>query len=358
MSVNEAFLARFRGEGPGAPLFVPDLQEWYRRNSERSAAHGGGVRQSILYEAQALNVPLWKIHRPWTRDTPGVTVRTTEEGTSRRTVIEAPSGVVTARWNIGPDGDYWQVEYPAKTGQDLRVIREYAEALRYQVALEELTTVTHMVGDDGVVAVELPAHGFQTILLEFLGFSDGLMLLAEAPEEIEAIASALTSARAQLIGELSGVPNPVFYSPDNLDGQFVSPGLFDTYLAEDYRQSVAALEDAGKYLVIHAGGPIASLAETVAATGVHCVAGIAGPPQADLELAAAREKLGGAVVLWGGIPQDFLLAETPRAELEQAAKMAAERCREDPRIIIGIADHVPPNMERSRLERVVELVSG
>ena len=94
MSVTEAFLARFRGEQAGRPLFVPDLQEWYRRNSDRSEATGVGVRQSILYEAQALDVPLWKIHRPWTRDTHGVTVRTTEEASSRSTVIEAPSSVL------------------------------------------------------------------------------------------------------------------------------------------------------------------------------------------------------------------------------------------------------------------------
>lgn len=358
MSVTEAFLARFRGQDAGAPLFVPDLQEWYRRNSEPSPAGSVGVRQSILYEAQALQVPLWKIHRTWIRDTGEVTVRTSDQDASVTTVIEAPSGVVTSRWNVGPDGDYWQVEYPAKTVEDLPAIREYAEALRYQVSLEELATVTRMVGDDGVVAVELPAHGFQTVLLEFLGFSDGLMLLAEAPEEVGAIARAFSRARKKLVEELAGVANPVFYSPDNLDGQFVSPGLFETYLAEDYRQTVAAVESAGKYLVVHAGGPIGSLAQPLAAGGVHCVAGIAGPPQADLDLAAARTALGESIVLWGGIPQDFLLPETPLADLEAAATAAVECARDDPRIIIGIADHVPPEMERSRLQRVVELVGG
>jgi hypothetical protein len=257
---------------------------------------------------------------------------------------------------VGPDGDYWQVEYPAKTVDHLRVVRDYAEALRYEIDLDELATVTRMVGDDGVVAVELPAHGFQTLLLEFLGFSDGLMLLAEAPEEIEAIVGALRRARSDLLGRLCDVGNPIFYSPDNLDGQFVSPGLFDAYLADDYSQTVADLETAGKHLIVHAGGPIAPLAEAVARTGVHCVAGVAGPPQADLELAAAREKMGESVVLWGGIPQDFLLPETPESELDASVRAALDQARRDPRIIIGIADHVPPEMERNRMERVVELM--
>ena len=41
-------------------------------------------------------------------------VRTTEQDGQRVVRSQTPAGELVARWTLGPDGDWWQMEYPVK----------------------------------------------------------------------------------------------------------------------------------------------------------------------------------------------------------------------------------------------------
>ena len=62
------------------------------------------------------------------------------------------------------------------------------------------------------------------------------------------------------------------------------------------------------------------------------------------------------MTLWGGVPQDMLIAEREEAEFEAAVQSAREQAAGDGRMILGVADRVPPDAELSRLRRLVEMV--
>jgi hypothetical protein len=95
----------------------------------------------------------------------------------------------------------------------------------------------------------------------------------------------------------------------------------------------------------------------LAGAGVDGVEGIAGPPQADASLAAARQLAGSALTLWGGIPQDFLLPAHPGEEFEAAVGQAARQAMGDSRMLLGVADRVPVDAELSRLEAIPALLA-
>jgi hypothetical protein len=90
--------------------------------------------------------------------------------------------------------------------------------------------------------------------------------------------------------------------------------------------------------------------------GVDGVEGVAGPPQGDISLAQARQLAGPGLVLWGGIPQDFLLEARDRGEFEAAVAGAVQEARGDNRMILGVADKVPVDAELGRLEAIPSLV--
>jgi hypothetical protein len=83
---------------------------------------------------------------------------------------------------------------------------------------------------------------------------------------------------------------------------------------------------------------------------------VAGAPQSDLSLAEARQVIGPALTLWGGIPQDVMLEMYARQDFEAAVSHAVKEARVDRRTILGIADRVPADAELERLEVIPTLI--
>jgi hypothetical protein len=152
------------------------------------------------------------------------------------------------------------------------------------------------------------------------------------------------------------LPGYLVFSPDNLDGQFISPKAFRTHLADSYRLTTETLGQQGKRLVVHIGGPVGHLLPSLVQSGVDGFEGIAGAPQSDLSLAEARALCGPQPTLWGGIPQDYLLDTHEDQEFRAAVTQAVQQARGDARTILGIADRVPVRAETSRLEALPTLV--
>ena len=304
--------------------------------------------------ARDLGVPIWLAVAPWRVETPGVEIRTTQDETERIIQTDTAAGTLRARWTIGPDGDWWQTEYPVKAQADLAAVLEVAKARSYVLDTDELDRSRALVGEDGILALEIPRRPYSDVLHEFLGWSEGLMFLGE-PEirETNALLDSSLQRCAEMVAQL---PGDLILSPDNLDGQFISPRAFRNHLSESYRLTTETLHRHDKRLLVHIGGPIKRLLALLVESGVDGFEGIAGPPQSDLTLAQAREVVGPAAVLWGGIPQDFLLETHAEQELEVAVAQTVRDARGDSRMILGVADRVPVDAEIGRLAAIQAMV--
>ena len=356
MSLETAVLQRFTGEGGEAPLYVPDLTLWFEWHRNRDTLPEPWQGQSLPEIARALGVPAWLVARPWRVETPGVEMQITEEDGERVIRHETSAGVLTARWTLDPSGTWWQTEYPVKSEDDLAAALEVARARTYVLDAARLEEPAASLGGDGVLAVEIPARPYADLLYDFLGMSEGFILLSLGLPEVPELLGVLEEKLQEFIGELASLPAGVWLSPDNLDAQFISPAVFAELLAESYVRTVAAARGHGKHLVVHTGGPIRPLLAPLAAAGVTAVQGVSGPPQGDASLSQAREAAGPDLTLWGGIPQDFLLATRTEQEFEEAVAAAVQEGSGDGRRILGVADRVPVECELSRLEAIPALI--
>lgn len=356
MTQRDDFLSRFDGNVGPYPFYVPDLTLWYRWHHNRGTLPAEWQNHTLVQIARAMGVPAWVVVRPWRAETPGVSIATAETAGTRTITYQTTSGILTARWTLGPDGDWWQTEYPVKSGTDLAAARELIAARVYTLDAAELIAAHADVGEDGVVAIELPMRPYSEILHALIGWSDGLLLLLgeEGPEILE-WAALLEVKLQELLAEIVRLPGTLVLAPDNLDGQFISPGVLREHLAASYEQTAATLHAHGKRLIVHVGGPVSRLLPLLAAAGVDGVEGISGPPQGDATLAAARALAGPQITLWGGIPQDFLLAARSQAEFEEACASALAQATGDPRAILGVADRVPVDADRARLRYLAEI---
>jgi hypothetical protein len=194
------------------------------------------------------------------------------------------------------------------------------------------------------------------VFLEWLGWSDGLMLFFDAQDLVEEIVGVLEAQVQALVEQVAALPGDLVVSPDNLDAQFISPAFFKRYLANSYRRSADTLHAAGKSLLVGTGGPIRKLVTLLAAAGVDGLEGVSGPPQSDATLAEARQLAGPGFTLWGGIPQDALVADFDYGQFEQIVAQAAREAGNDRHSILGIADRVPVNADVERLRSIPALI--
>jgi hypothetical protein len=308
--------------------------------------------------ARNLGVPAWLTARPFRIDWGGVEIATTETAGERVIRYHGQIGALTERWTLGPDGDWWQTEYPVKTQDDLRVLLDMVAVRHYVLDTAALERLRHETGDNGMVGLELPRRPFSQIFLEWLGWSDGLLLFFDAQDLVEEIVAILEQQVQGLAAQIASLPGQIVVSPDNLDAQFISPAFFKRYLAASYRRTADLLHANDKILLAGTGGPIRKLLAPLAAAGVDGLEGVSGPPQSDATLAEARVLAGSDFTLWGGIPQDALLPDFDQQEFEAIVLHAAREASADPRAILGIADVVPIHADLERLQALPSLVSA
>src|SRR5208282_4739718 len=209
--------------------------------------------------------------------------------------------------------------------------------------------------DEHPVVVELPKRPWSELLHSFLGWSEGLMFLLEEPAALREIADMLEEKISRLVSDVAGLPGDIVLSPDNLDGQFVPPESFEENFAPSYAKTARALHDGGKRLVVHVGGPVRGLLPGLARCGVDCVQGISGPPQGDSTLEEARQLVGTGPALWGGVPQDSLLASCGDGVFRAAAEAAFSQASVDPQVIVGVADRVPADALPDRIATLARM---
>lgn len=355
MTFKSDILALFEGGTPSRPVFLPDLTLWYEWHLARETLPTEWRALTLPDVARAMGFPIWLPIAPWREGSKGVEMTTKEESGERIISWNTSVGTLRSRWILGADGDWWQVDYPAKTAADLAGVLEIAEARTYELQPETLTHWEKIVGDDGVVALEIPRRPYSDLLHQFLGWSEGLMFLREPL--VADIITVLDSKLQDLVSSIVDLPSRIVLSPDNLDGQFVSPKAFDMHIAESYRGTSDLLHRNGKRLVVHIGGPIRRLLAPLAEAGVDGLQGIAGPPQSDVPMMEARDLVGPETVLWGGISQDYLLSTYEQDQFESLVGQAVAEIQGEPRVILGVSDKVPVNAVVERLGYIKEIIT-
>ena len=358
MNFKEDILNRFTGTGPGHPIFMPDLTLWYPWHRTQGTLPEGWQGYTMTRAAQALGAAVWAVERPWRLEMVGLDVVIEEKDEERIVRYEAPDRTLTERWSVGPDGDWWQVEWPVKGMEDLPAACAVVEARTYALDASRLASMAAEVGDSGILALEIPMHPYSDMLHTLLGWGEGLMLLWT--KSIKPYYKCLPSWKTNDKHWSMTWPHcrgSIVLAPDNLDGQYISPANFHTHFAASYRRTADILHSGGKYLVVHIGGPGKRLLPLLADAGVDGVEGIAGAPQSDASIKEAREAAGPNLTLWGGIPQDFLLKTYSQEQFETAVLEAARQAMEDSRAILGIADRVSVNSEFTRLKATTALIT-
>ncbi len=357
MTTRADVLACFAGDAKGTVPYVADLTLWLEWHSTRGTLPAEWQGRSPREIARALGTPLWQVVRPWRAEMPDVEVIREEREGERILRYRTAGGELRARWSLGPDGDWWQNEYPIKTAADLPAAGLAIAARRYVPDVAAWQPWQEETAQDVIPVIELPKTPYSELLHTWLGWDEGLLLLlGNERDQVLELLEMMEAQYRELVAVLARLPGTLVLAPDNLDGQFITPRAFRQHMADSYCFTAETLHAQGKRLVVHLGGMGRHLLAGLADAGVDGIEGVAGPPQSDTPLPLAREKTSPSVVLWGGIPQDYLLATQPEENFRQAVEETVQLAHTDARVIVGVADRVPVQADPGRLLALAEMV--
>jgi len=356
MDYKKNILSRFGDTGIKQPLFMPDLDLWYRWHKERGTLPQGLEKCSLVEIARELNCPPWVVIIPWQLEFQGIEVSREEVDGVRIIQYHTSAGTLTEKWSLGADGDWWQSEYPVKKIEDLDAAEILINAKTYQMDRISGFEPNNL---EIIDVAKLPMSAYADMLHTIIGFSEGFMLLLGAGKaRLTEMLSIFETKRKQYIQDIANLPTSMILAPDNLDGQYISPKVFKDHYLESYQETAKVLHEHDKKLVVQVGGNCKHILPLFAKAGIDGVLGISGAPQSNATLEEARELGGPGITLLGGIPQDYLVETHDESFLEKSIEEAMTSARKDQRTIIGIADHVPVETEFARLKKVAALING
>ena len=286
-SVRGRFERAFAGEPVDWPVYA--AYDWFVKN--RPADWPSLFSRGL---GQIAHVDLVRVERPHLEiverreDAGGRTRRTTRWITDRGELEESFVGE-------------WQEEYLVKTPADYRVLRRAFEDTRYEATAELFLKSEAELGDGGITLgalgwAPLRRSPLLQVQVDFAGPERfALDLVDEAPELMELL-ELLTDLTLRKLREAVRTPARFIKLWENLAVETLGPPNFRRWLVPLYRKILDILGAAGKRLLVHYDGKLRAIAPDIAALDLD-IDSFTPPPEGDMSVAEARDRLAGEVPL-------------------------------------------------------------
>lgn len=383
-------LAAFRGEPVDRLPYVPRLDLWYLANSVSGTLprqHAGRSQDEIaraegwpIYfrEADDLTDPALQpayLHRGiglyenketlydlvWPKD---VAVEVERGGGRVKVRYHTPLGSVESVTHYDESVQRLGVSIPPhiehviKSPEDYAAVGYLFEHLDVRPNFERYRQWAARLGEDGVTVATgfyggSPVNAIQRDLIDatefFVHYSDHYRKMAELAARIEHLFDKVLSFAC-------ASPAEVVLWGANFDDMLTYPPFFAREIVPSLRKIGAALESAGKLLMCHTDGENQGLMDLIRDSGMHIAESICPAPMTKVTLAEYYRRWSPRLALFGGIPSTIVLADTSEADFEAYMDELFRAVAPGRRMLIGVADQVPPAAVFSRLQRIGERV--
>lgn len=359
MTERERIEAVAAGGTPDCVPWCADMGYWRGAHQERGdldSAYEGLEGLVRLHQELGVGVYL---------STPGLCsiqtprVERTEERSGDEVVskLHTPVGTLSEHRQLLPFSNSWAyIERMVRKPEDLKVVRWIAEHQTVKPDWGEFVRADALYGDLGIPFAYIPRTGLGQLMVQWMGVQTAVYAIADAPEEFAKTVEALNASLDPVIEIFAASPAKMMIFTDNLSSEIQSPALFRRYSLPSYERWLSRLHGAGKWVCVHVDGTLRGLLRIFGACGMDGVESVTPAPVGDLSPDAARDEAGDHLVLWGGAPGAIFSPIYPeKAFEERILEWLAIRHR-SPRLVLGVADQVPPDADLNRVRRVREIV--
>jgi corrinoid protein of di/trimethylamine methyltransferase len=381
-------IATIRGEMPDCIPYAPRLDLWFAANKNRgtlpapyhgfehydqvSRAQGWGIAKVVLdYQHygedgildRALGVyriPAQSFYTHLPRD---VERRVKREGDRMTLEYVTPRGVVRTSFVYSEEMRRSGVTIPWISDHALKGPQDY-EPLAYifeNLVVEPVPELFHRwaapLGEDGyAVAYALtagsPMHHIMKILTDSTDF---YYHHRDHAKKMQALAESIGIFYRRVLQAVADGPGEIALVGANFDDTITYPPFFRDHILPWLQEASQVLHAKGKLMMCHTDGENRGLMDYLFDSGMDIADSVCPAPMTKVGLAEYYGRWGKRITIQGGIPSNLLLADAATDEdFENYLDHLFKAVAPGNRLILGVADTVPPDAVFDRLRRIAE----
>lgn len=359
MSIRSDFWKRIHGENtPQIPWFG-DLSYYYfslQKQGKLSPEYEGAEGEVRFYRDRHVGICFYAPQTYCVEYTQDVTFeeRTTAEGIF--SAYHTKYGTLESVQKYLPSNfSFAYTKHFVETLDDLQIMAHIFEHMHYHPDYEAFRQRDALYGEDGI-AVEIAPISvapIQKLMARWAGVAGTVDLFAEDIDVFEECIERIEEAQMPVFEVLAGSGAPLIEFPENLSSE-VTGSFFDRYNLPYYQKVIEILHRAGKVVSIHIDGTLKPCLGKLHAAGFDIAEAVTPAPVGDIAVEELRKYAGEELFIWGGLPGAMF---TPAFTDEQFADHIQRILNlNDPKMILGVADQVPPDAIDERIREVSRLI--
>jgi corrinoid protein of di/trimethylamine methyltransferase len=383
-------LATIKGEMPDRIPFAPRLDLWFTSNKQRGAlpqryeacSHWDEVSRDqgwaiakIILEFQSygdeaiLDRPLGIYRIPaqgFLTHLPNDVERAVKRhGDQINVEYNTPKGTIEAAFIYSDEMRRsgvtipWISEHVLKGPEDYTPLRYIFENLEVEPVYPAYSNWATPLGDDGIaVAYALtagsPMHHIMKILTDSTSF---YYHHRDSEKQMQALAESISVYFRTALKAVADAPAEIVLVGANFDDTITYPPFFRDHILPWLQEAAEILHAKGKLMLCHTDGENTGLMDYLFESGMDIADSVCPAPMTKVSLAEYYSRWSSRITILGGIPSNLLLSDvTSEEEFEGYLDTLFSVVAPGNRLILGVADTVPPDAVFDRLRRIGERV--
>jgi hypothetical protein len=198
--------------------------------------------------------------------------------------------------------------------------------------------------------IHLLLHNIMPPEAFFLAFNDN-------PAAFLGLAERMGTCFDRILEALMLSTAEVVFWGSNYDQNLTWPGFFRSHIAPWLKRVSDRCHGVGKLLLTHADGENQKLLPLFPACGLDVAESVCPAPMTRCTLKELRAGMGPATTVWGGLPATaFLPSSMDDASFEAYLRKVFADLDSADRLVLGVSDNVPPDVDWARMARVKQLI--
>ena len=219
---------------------------------------------------------------------------------------------------------------------------------------EAVVKIGKEIGGQGIYTLVQRASPVRAFVTDWAGIETGFLMLHDRPSEVHRMLDVISAGEDEWTRITCETPGRIVILGDNVDRSLLPPPIFREYQIPYYRKRATQLKKAGKIVMLHMDGQLQGILPLMADSGLDVLDGLTPEPAGDFTPEEVREVLGDHLKCWCGVPASLFCDETPVAELRRMSRHIIDVL--GGRLVLNVADQVPPNADIEKVEAVSGLV--
>lgn len=359
MSIRSDFWKRIHGEHTSYIPWFGDLSYYYtslQKQGKLDSKYEGPEGEVRFYRDRHVGICFYAPQTYCVEYTQDVTFeeRTTAEGIF--SAYHTKYGTLESVQKYLPSTfSFAYTKHFVETLDDLQIMAHIFEHMRYHPNYEAFRQRDALYGEDGL-AVELAPVSvapIQKLLARWAGISATVDMYVKNLGVFEDCLARIEQAQMPVFDVLAGSGAPLIEFPENISSE-VTGFFFDQYNLPYYQKVIEILHRAGKVVSVHIDGTLKPCLGKLHTAGFDIAEAVTPAPVGDVALEDLRQQAGDEIFLWGGLPGVMFTPVFTDAQFEEHIHKILTL--NDNKMILGVADQVPPDAIDARIREVSRLI--